>query len=190
MFWLRVGHQRNLSNIWKVIVMKQPQFLCLGVWCRAPGTMVNHTCCYRSDHLIVDSQLLHFQPNLLLIFLCLRPSMYAAWCQMTPTSPKVTHYCEMREVRDRQVLVCLCGLHYLHGSSMSFESQFVHVSVSIQCSTNITPMTNTKFSLNTRYEDNSFVYTLPPDLATAWILIFITNFLFVTSSGSASLIVL
>ena len=101
--------------------------------------------------LIVDSHLLHFQPNLL-IFLCLGPSMYVGWCQMTPTSPKVTHYCEMREVRCRQVLVCLCGLHYLHGSSLSSESQFTHASVSIQrSSTNITPMTNTKFSLNPRY---------------------------------------
>lgn len=70
-------------------------------------------------HFIVDSQLLHFQSNLLLIF-SLSWAKYvckhdAKWHLLlrSPTTVK------RREVRHRQVLMCLCGLHYLHGSSTS-----------------------------------------------------------------------
>ena len=71
-------------------------------------------------HFIVDSHVLHFQPNLPLIFslswakcVCKHDAKWHLLLLRSSTTVK------RREVRHRQVLVCLCGLHYLHGSSMS-----------------------------------------------------------------------
>ena len=65
-----------------------PAWGSLGALCRALGRQ-----------LIVDSQPLHFPRDLLLIFclswaeyVCSQVSAYV--CQMTPTSPKLTLYCE------------------------------------------------------------------------------------------------
>ena len=58
--------------------MMQPQFLCLGFGAGLQGLwLIIHVAADLIALLIVDSHLLHFQPNLL-IFLCLGPSMYVA----------------------------------------------------------------------------------------------------------------
>ena len=114
-FWVRVGHKRNLCDIWKVVLMKQPQFLCFGAWCRAPETMVTHSCCCWTD-----SSSYHWFTILALptkppphILFVLDQVGMLAWCQMTPTSPKVTHYCGT-EGGETQT----SWFHYPHGSSI------------------------------------------------------------------------
>ena len=68
-FWVRVGHKRNLCDIWKVVVMKQPQFLCSGVGAGLQGLwLLTHVAADLIAHLIIDSQPFHFPPNLILIF--------------------------------------------------------------------------------------------------------------------------
>ena len=68
-FWVRVGHKRNSCDIWKVVVVKQSQFLCVGIGAGLQGLwLLNHVAADLIADLIIDSQPFHFPPNLLLIF--------------------------------------------------------------------------------------------------------------------------
>ena len=95
LFWLRVGHKRNLCDIWKVVVMKQPQCLF--------GGLVQGSRNYGYSHVL----LLIWRFILLLTHntstsrqisssssLCLGPSMYISSVQFSAVTQSCLTLCD------------------------------------------------------------------------------------------------
>ena len=118
----------------------------------------------------------------------IRPSMHVAWWQMASTSPEgLPPLCDEGGKRRTSFSVS-CGFRCPH--TLPYMSQFFHACVYIQLSfTNATLVDLQWIKLNTKYKYNHFLWTLPPALPVACVLILITYLLLYITGGSLSLIV-
>ena len=87
----------------------------------------------------------------------------------------------LKEVRDRQALECLAdSIVFIYFHTSQFVPAFVHIQLSF---TNVTLVDLQRIQAQHQIQVKQFLWTLPPVLAIAYVLIFINNLLLYITGG-------
>lgn len=138
LFWVKVFHKRHLCKIWKVVVMRQPYFLMFWRFCCGNSHRLRPI--YWLILLLVLDSFTSYHSSSLSFPLSWAKSPCRVMANNTYSSWRSPNTMRLKEVRERNFLVCLCGFQLSSWVLVcSYKSQFVHAFVYIYISfTNIT----------------------------------------------------